>query len=154
MIALVAGIADRLSHLGVVAADAASSIRVVVRGDSMEPALSDGDRVLVSRAAYRLGGSPSRGDIVLLKRSVAGVETLKRIAAVPGDPTPDTTDPGGDATHALAPGEHWVLGDNRTVSRDSRVFGPVQRHEIVGRVWYRYAPSIRTGRVLRGPSGN
>ena len=117
----------------------------------MESALSDGDRVLVSRAAYRFGRSPSRGDVVLLKRSVAGVETLKRVVAGPGDLVSDAPGPGDGLAHPLARGEYWVLGDNRTVSRDSRVFGPVRRHEIGGRVWYRYAPSGRTGLIPPGP---
>ena len=151
MIAVVIGAAGRLVRLGRLAADAASSVRVVVSGDSMEPALSDGDRVLVSRAAYRFGAGPSRGDIVLLRRSVAGVETLKRVAAGPGDSLPD----GGTPAYplSLSHGEYWVLGDNRDVSRDSRAFGPVGRHEIAGRAWYRYAPGERAGLVPSGPDG-
>ncbi len=46
--------------------DVATSIRFVVRGDSMAPALSDGDYVLVSRLAYRLGAA-TRGEVVVFR---------------------------------------------------------------------------------------
>jgi hypothetical protein len=40
-----------------------------------------------------------------------------------------------------------VVGDNPDASTDSRVFGPVPRGAVVGRVVYRYGPEGRTGRV-------
>lgn len=40
----------------------------------------------------------------------------------------------------LGPEEYYFLGDNRSVSRDSRVFGPIQAEQIVGRVILRYWP--------------
>ena len=39
--------------------------------------------------------------------------------------------------------EFWVLGDNRQDSEDSRVFGPVSRRLILGKVWFRYWPPAR-----------
>jgi signal peptidase I len=146
MIAIALHIAgDRFRRAGGLAVDLASSLRVAVRGESMEPALSDGDRVLVSRASYR-SEAPQPGDVVLLATSVAGVETVKRIVAGPGDMTP-----GGVNTGALLPDQYWVQGDNSAVSRDSRVFGPVDRQEMIGRVWYRYSPTGRVGRIQTGP---
>jgi signal peptidase I len=136
---------ERFRHAGRFAVDLASSLRVVVRGESMEPALSDGDRVLVSRAAYR-SENPRPGDIVLLATSVAGVEMVKRILSGPGEMTPDGVNAG-----ALLPGQYWVQGDNSAVSRDSRVFGPVDRREITGRVWYRYSPTDHVGRIRADP---
>ncbi len=135
---------ERFRRVGRFAVELASSLRVMVRGESMEPALSDGDRVLVSRAAYR-SEAPRPGDVVLLTTSVAGVETIKRIVSGPGDLTP-----GGVNAGALQPGQYWVQGDNVAVSRDSRVFGPVDRREITGRVWYRYSPADRVGRIRTG----
>ena len=38
-----------------------------------------------------------------------------------------------------------MLGDNRTVSQDSRFFGPILRSSIVGRAWLRYFPIERIG---------
>lgn len=37
-------------------------------------------------------------------------------------------------TFTVAPGRYYVLGDNRGASADSRYWGPVARHAIVGRV--------------------
>ena len=38
----------------------------VVQGPSMEPTLVDGNRLLVSKIAYKIG-EPSRGDVVVLR---------------------------------------------------------------------------------------
>ena len=42
-------------------------------------------------------------------------------------------------------GQVWLMGDNRTDSKDSRYFGPVPRSDIVGRADFRYWPLSRTG---------
>ena len=43
----------------------------------------------------------------------------------------------------IAPNHYWVMGDNRTQSRDSRSFGAISRSEIVGRVFVRIWPPNR-----------
>jgi signal peptidase I len=51
----------------------------------MYPTLCDGDRLLVSRMAYRLG-RPRRGEIVLLRARAGGAhspESIKRIVGLP-----------------------------------------------------------------------
>jgi signal peptidase I len=40
---------------------------------------------------------------------------------------------------------YWVMGDNRTQSRDSRYFGTISKSEIVGRVFVRIWPFTRLG---------
>jgi signal peptidase I len=40
-----------------------------------------------------------------------------------------------------------VVGDNRDASTDSRVFGALDRRDVVGRVVYRYLPEGRRGRL-------
>jgi nickel-type superoxide dismutase maturation protease len=108
--------------------------RVRITGPSMEPCLRDGDRVLVSRLAY-LRRRPRPGDVVLARVSaVPGGLTVKRVAAVDGN------------------GDLVLLGDNRTRSTDSRHLGPVPRRAVLGRVWYRYWPPERRGR-LTGADG-
>ncbi len=90
----------------------------------MEPTYRAGDRVLVNRLAYLRRG-PQPGDIVVLRDPERpGHLLLKRIARAPdGNP---------------GPARYHVLGDNAAWSRDSRVFGPVARSQIVGRAWLVY----------------
>ena len=35
----------------------------------------------------------------------------------------------------IAPGELFMMGDNRNSSSDSRVFGPISQDEVVGRAF-------------------
>jgi signal peptidase I len=56
--------------------------------------------------------------------------------------------PPGDATSDFGPvvvpkGGLWVMGDNRTNSSDSRVFGPIRRRTVVGRAILRVWPAGR-----------
>ena len=43
----------------------------------------------------------------------------------------------------LEPGEFYVMGDNRPVSKDSRAFRAVQDDEIIGRAVLRFWPPSR-----------
>jgi nickel-type superoxide dismutase maturation protease len=98
--------------------------RVEVTGDSMLPALSPGDRLLVLRA-----GRPAVGDVVAVTDPRLATRTMvKRVAAV-------------DARGIT------VLGDNPPASTDSRDLGPVPPASIRGRAVYRYFPDSRRGRL-------
>lgn len=89
--------------------------RVVVEGASMEPALAEGDRLLVVRRR-RVGP----GDVVALRDPRHPSRLLvKRVTSVTGD-------------------EVMVHGDNASASTDSRAFGPVPRRALLGRVVRRY----------------
>ncbi len=93
--------------------------RFRISDGSMEPGLRAGDYVLVNRWAYR-SRSPSVGDVVVLRHPrEAAIHIVKRVSALPG------------------PEQVFVVGDNADMSEDSRVFGPVDRSLIVGRVWIR-----------------
>jgi len=45
----------------------------------------------------------------------------------------------------LRPGECYVLGDNRKISKDSRFFGPITEDQIVGKVVFRFWPLNKMG---------
>ena len=129
----------------------------VVRGNSMEPALHDGDRLVVDRVSYNLGGV-ERGDVVVLRYPRnPDVDFVKRIVGVPGDRIAmfdgvlhvngDVADDYGcipdHATlpETVVPDEHFfVLGDNRPISCDSREFGLVAEHLLKGKVRVRFWP--------------
>ncbi|MDX1389739.1 MAG: S26 family signal peptidase, partial [Acidobacteriota bacterium] len=112
----------------------------VVRGQSMEPVLSPGDRVIVNLWIYHTRG-PRPGEIVLLD-GPGDVPLVKRVVATPGGLLPDPVlDPlGGEPVY-------YVLGDNSAASVDSRTFGAVPAHRFRGRVSWRYWPPSRAGRI-------
>ena len=132
-----------------------------VQGQSMTPALGQGDYVLV-RACGTSAGWPRRGHIVVV--TVAERSHLKRIVGLPGERLTFTegtllidgnrlSEPylrglppylGLEASeHSLAAGEYFVMGDNRGRSTDSRHFGHVTRSTIEGTVVCRVWPPLR-----------
>ena len=107
--------------------------RIVVRGRSMIPAFSPGERVLFDRLAYSID-DPLVGDIVLARHPARpGVRMIKRVAEV------------GDEN------EYVLLGDNAEESTDSRTLGPFRRKDIVGRAWVVYWPADRFRVIRRSP---
>lgn len=101
---------------------------MAVRGHSMEPALREGDWVLVLPPR----GAPKPGDVVLLRDPRERSRLLlKRVAEVD--------------ERGLS-----VLGDHAEHSADSRTFGRVPTSDVVGRAALRYAPLQRFGPIGRG----
>ena len=101
--------------------------RVAIAGRSMEPALEDGDWVLVDPDAFR--ARPAAIDDLVLAPDPREPERLliKRVGGV----SPD--------------GLLTVLGDASDASTDSRVFGAVHPATVRGRPWFRYWPPRRIG---------
>ena len=138
--------------------------KVRMPGRSMEETFSDGDLLLVNRAAYRFG-EPDRGDIIVFQMADTGVYSVKRVVAVPGDRVkisegvlyvngeayketskvaPMKTAGTASSELLLEDGAYFVLGDNRESSEDSRFasVGCVRPEQIVGKVWLRLSPSF------------
>ncbi|MBR2718647.1 MAG: signal peptidase I [Clostridia bacterium] len=134
---------------------------VKVKGRSMLSTLRNGEVMLVSRLAYRLG-KPRRFDVVIChypgrymdKRKWFRQCFVKRVIALPGETI--AMEEGVvlingvameeaflDENHnrrkrdmaprTLGPDEYFVMGDNRDSSNDSRSIGPIRRKEIIGR---------------------
>ena len=148
--------------------------RIKVVGDSMFPALADGQYVLLWRGPslrnrLRRGDivvfrSPAPADDVLVKRIVGLPNEDIRLEAgqvylnsIPFEESYPTVHPQKDAKDRrewwTGSDEYLLLGDNRTDSPDSRTFGPVSRQQIVGRVWLRYWPPRAWG-LVDGAVGN
>jgi signal peptidase I len=124
----------------------------VLREQSMQPLLNNGDTFLVNKYAYHFG-KPQRLDVVVLARNYyTEGQFVKRVIGLPGetvmiqrgqvsingqplkepyavaDTLPD------HSPFQVGPDEYFVLGDNRMVSEDSRHFGCVPRRNIEGRI--------------------
>lgn len=85
-----------------------------VKDRSMEPAIKGGDYVVVNKLAYLLS-KPKVKDIIVFKYPAKNIFLIKRITRV-------------------AKEKYFVTGDNKAMSIDSRKFGSVQFHSIVGKV--------------------
>ena len=110
-----------------------------VSGNSMEPSLKDGQRILV-RMARGTNSDFRHNDIVLLLHPETNRLAVKRIVATPlqSIETLDQLDiPLENALrlHTRLPlGYYAVLGDNVAKSQDSRHFGLIHEDAIRGRV--------------------
>ncbi|MCY4103920.1 MAG: signal peptidase I [bacterium] len=139
-----------------------------VESGSMEPTLAPGDRILVNKLASNPSRGDlvvfSRPDGDLVKRVIAlegetlyfedgllkideswlvepylsaGTGTYVRAAI----PNCDPTEGFGRNEACTVPEDHvFVLGDNRSVSFDSRNFGPVPRENLVGNAALQFWP--------------
>lgn len=120
---------------------------------AMAPTLEVSDRALVDRLTFRLTGV-DRGDVVVLlaPTGMGGwFTTVDRVIGVAGDTIdcaegrvrrdgvpldePYTHGTVTDCTPVTVPdGMLYVLGDNRTMARDSRHYGPQPVANVEGRV--------------------
>ena len=132
----------------------------VVDGRSMNPTVNHGDRLLVNKLFF-MKKNITRGDIIDFYVPSAKKYYLKRVIGVEGDTveiienrvylngkmleedyvSTNITTPHNEKTKWVVPKDHiFVLGDNRSNSRDGRDLGVVPRSDIVGKVVLRYYP--------------
>jgi signal peptidase I len=140
---------------------------VRVEGTSMLPMLEDQDRLFINKIAYRVGDI-HQGDVVVFQYPRDHTKSyIKRVIGLPGDDiriehgrvyvngaqlkeayVPNRfTDDRSQPEIVLAPNNYWVMGDHRSISSDSRDFGPVDRELIYGKAAFVYWPMEQVGVV-------
>ena len=129
------------------------------------------DRVLANRFIYRFE-NPKRGQIIVFNtpplakvRCGAGGTFVKRLIGLPGDTVSEKNgyvsingkllkepyiqaarrDNEPARTWLVPPGSYFFMGDNRSQSCDSRVWGSVPRKNLIGEVFFVYWPPNRIG---------
>ena len=128
---------------------------------SMEPNLLPRDRVLVNKFLYHFR-SPRPGEVIVLRPpSDPGRNYIKRVVAVAGqriwiqaghvyvngdvlgEPYLTAITRGEYAPRVVPEDDIFVLGDNRPNSEDSRAFGFVSVHNVIGKAVLIYWPPER-----------
>jgi signal peptidase I len=139
-----------------------------VNSDSMADTLLSGDYIFVNKLAYKYGGDPKPGDIIVFKYpNNPDKDYIKRIIALPGQtveiadkvvyvngdvaPIPphskniDQRIIPGDLSfrdnfgpYTVPEGQYFVMGDNRDDSNDSRFWGSVPAENIKGKAVFIY----------------
>jgi len=146
---------------------------VRVEGTSMLPVLEDQDRLFINKFAFSrlgtlVGENIHRGDVVVFYYPHDVTKSyIKRVIALPGDslriehgrvivndiPLTETYVPArfkderSQTSTVIAQGSYFLMGDHRSISSDSRDFGPVSRDLIYGRAAFVYWPMDQAGVV-------
>lgn len=140
---------------------------VKVEGTSMMPSLDDQERIFINKFVYHLEAI-QRGDIVVFRYPRDPQKSfIKRVIGVAGDHVrivdgrvflngkmlaedyvPAAYEDGRSYREIVVPpDEYFVLGDHRSLSNDSRDFGPVDESYIYGKAVFGYWPVEKVGRL-------
>ncbi len=140
---------------------------VRVEGTSMLPRLEDSDRLFINKFVYHVSAI-DRGDVVVFHYPRDPEKSyIKRVIALPGDRIridhgrvwingkylkepyvpADYRDDRSMAETTVPPDCYFMMGDHRSISSDSRDFGPVERSLIYGRAVFIYWPARDVGVV-------
>lgn len=139
----------------------------IVSGASMEHTFHNNEYLIVDQLTYHFE-EPGRGDVVVFRYpNDHSKYFIKRIIGLPGEtitiegdqvmiknaehpdgmtldePYVASMENKNDQILRLESNEYFVMGDNRDHSSDSRVWGTLERKEIVGRAWLRLFPPGR-----------
>ena len=122
-------------------------------GISMLPTYQDGTFNFANRAAYWID-EPTRGDVVAIRMAGPHAFYVKRIIGMPGErieivagtvtvdnevliePTVSRRAAWNLEPITLAPGEFFVVGDNRSMKIENHDLGRVTRRRIVGKLLF------------------
>lgn len=136
-------------------------ISTEVNGSSMYPTLQDGDRGFSFVITRNI--SINRFDICVVDSDKAGKLIVKRIIGMPNEKVTYKDNKlyindeymqevflnddvyTEDFEVVLNEDEYFCLGDNRSVSRDSRYYGPFTKEEIKSTDFFAYFPFNRIG---------
>ena len=142
---------------------------IIVSGDSMKPNLHNKEILLERKIGYN-STSIKRFDIVVIKND--NEEIIKRIIGMPGEHIAyknnklyvndkfmetnfnyrDTNDFNLEeicSCTSIPEGKYLVLGDNRPISKDSRIIGLVDEKDILGKAVYRIWPISKFGDIYK-----
>jgi signal peptidase I len=140
---------------------------VRVEGTSMLPRLEDRDRLFINKFVYHISAI-ERGDVVVFRYPRDPEKSyIKRVIALPGDTLridhgrvyvngnllhepyvpPEFRDSRSLAELVVPAESYFMLGDHRSISSDSRDFGPVDRSLIYGKAVFVYWPARDVGVV-------
>jgi signal peptidase I len=140
---------------------------VRVEGTSMLPRLEDHDRLFINKFVYHFE-SIERGDVVVFHYPRDPEKSyIKRVIGLPGDKlwidrghvwlngrpldesyVPDAYRDLRSMAEVVVPEDsYFMMGDHRSISSDSREFGPVERDLIYGKAVFIYWPAKDLGTV-------
>jgi len=140
---------------------------VRVEGTSMLPRLEDRDRLFINKFVYHISAI-ERGDVVVFRYPRDPDKSyIKRVIALPGDTLridhgrvyvngnllhepyvpPEYRDNRSLAEQVIPAESYFMMGDHRSISSDSRDFGPVDRSLIYGKAVFVYWPAHDVGVV-------
>lgn len=142
---------------------------IIVSGDSMKPNLHNKEVLLEQKIGYN-SSSIKRFDIVVIKKD--NEEIIKRIIGLPGEHISyknnklyvndklvkseytyrDTNDFNLEeicSCTTIPEGKYLVLGDNRPISKDSRIIGLIDEKDILGKAIYRIWPINKFGNIYK-----
>ena len=140
---------------------------VRVEGTSMLPRLEDRDRLFINKFVYHIE-SIQRGDVVVFHYPLDPEKSyIKRVIALPGDRlwidhgqvwlngkplhegyVPEKFRDSRSMAEMVVPEDNYfMMGDHRSISSDSREFGPVERDLVYGKAVFVYWPAKDAGVV-------